>query len=70
MMQKLGQRLQGSRRVQKVAIPAITCIAQQIEDSFVPYFEPLMPMLKSLIGQILHKPEERELLGKTVMKKA
>merc|ERR1712159_695607 len=23
-----------------------------------------MPMLKSLIGQILHKPEERELLGK------
>merc|ERR1719281_1972823 len=65
MMQGLGKRLQGSRRVQKVAIPAITSIAQQIQDGFTPYFGPLMPMLKALIGQILHKPEERELLGKS-----
>merc|ERR1719161_1484575 len=64
MMQGLGKRLQGSRRVQKVAIPAITSIAQQIQDGFTPYFGPLMPILKSLIGQIAHKPEERELLGK------
>jgi len=64
LMQKLGQRLQGSRRVQKVAIPAVGIIAGQIQDGFTPYFAPMMPMLKALIGQILHKPEERELLGK------
>merc|ERR1719265_2687824 len=64
MMQRLGQRLQGSRRVQKEAIAAVTTVAFQIQDGFAPYFPALMPVLKSLVGQILHKPEERELLGK------
>merc|ERR1719379_1392779 len=42
MMQRLGQRLQGSRRVQKVAIAAVSTIAYQIQDGFAPYFAPLM----------------------------
>merc|ERR1712216_913066 len=40
-------------------------IAGQIEDSFAPYYPHLMPILKSIIEEVLHQPEERQLLGKT-----
>jgi len=65
MMVKLGQHLQSSRpAVQKKAITFIAVIAGQVEDSFAPYYPHLMPILKPLIQQLLHKTEERVLLGK------
>merc|ERR1719161_356794 len=64
MMERLGRLLQSERRVQKMAITTIAVVASQIEDSFAPYYQPLMPVLKQIIGQVLHQPEERQLLGK------
>merc|ERR1719453_1242776 len=65
MMEVLGQRLQGDKRVRKMAITSIAVIAGQIEDSFAPYYPHLMPILKNIIEEVLHQPEERQLLGKT-----
>jgi hypothetical protein len=65
MMQVLGGRLQGDKRVRKMIITNIAVIAAQIEDSFAPYYPHLMPTLKNIIGETIHQPEERQLLGKT-----
>eukprot|EP00746_Dinoflagellata_sp_MGD_P162698 gnl/MRDRNA2_/MRDRNA2_90374_c0_seq1.p1 gnl/MRDRNA2_/MRDRNA2_90374_c0~~gnl/MRDRNA2_/MRDRNA2_90374_c0_seq1.p1 ORF type:complete len:1144 (-),score=262.67 gnl/MRDRNA2_/MRDRNA2_90374_c0_seq1:112-3543(-) len=65
MMEILGPRIQGEKRVRKMIITMIAVIAAQIEDSFAPYYPHLMPALKNIIGEVLHQPEERQLLGKT-----
>lgn len=65
MMEKLGQLLQSSNLdVQKKSITYIAVIAGQMEDAFAPYYGPLMPLLKQLIQSVMHKTEERVLLGK------
>jgi len=65
MMEKLGARLQGdSLPFQKRSITFIAVIAGQIDDSFAPYYPQLMPILKKIIETILHRVEERTLLGK------
>ncbi|CAE8634646.1 unnamed protein product [Polarella glacialis] len=64
-MEKLGARLQsGNALNQKKAITFIAVIAGQVDDSFAPYYAPLMPVLKQVIQSTLHKVEERTLLGK------
>mmetsp|Transcript_99141 Transcript_99141/g.280086 ORF Transcript_99141/g.280086 Transcript_99141/m.280086 type:complete len:1111 (+) Transcript_99141:101-3433(+) len=65
MMEKLGALLQSTRlSVKKKAITFIAVIAGQVEDSFAPYYGPLMPIFKQLVEGVLHKVEERVLLGK------
>jgi HEAT repeat protein len=65
MMEKLGSKLQSpSVPVQKKSITFIAVVAGQVEDSFAPYYGPLMPLLKQLVMRVLHKAEERSLLGK------
>jgi len=66
MMEKLGQKLQGaSLPIQKKTITYIAVLAGQMEDGFAVYYPPLMPVLKQLVQSLLHKSEERTLLGKT-----
>lgn len=64
MMERLGRLLQNEMRVKKMAITSIAVIAGTIEDSFAPYYPALMPILKGVVGDVLHKPEHRQLLGK------
>eukprot|EP00927_Polykrikos_kofoidii_P014399 TRINITY_DN16301_c1_g1_i1.p1 TRINITY_DN16301_c1_g1~~TRINITY_DN16301_c1_g1_i1.p1 ORF type:complete len:1112 (-),score=279.80 TRINITY_DN16301_c1_g1_i1:109-3444(-) len=65
MMEKLGKFLQSSMlAVQKSSITFIAVIAGQVEDSFAPYYGPLMPLFKQLIQSLIHNTEERTLLGK------
>lgn len=64
LMEKLGMKLQGAASFRSKAITFIAVIAGQIDDSFAPYYGPLMPILKQIIEQTLHKVEERTLLGK------
>mmetsp|Transcript_65759 Transcript_65759/g.140684 ORF Transcript_65759/g.140684 Transcript_65759/m.140684 type:complete len:1127 (+) Transcript_65759:110-3490(+) len=63
-MEKLGARLQGSQLFKKKAITFIAVIAGQVDDAFAPYYPALMPLLKQVIQDTLHKVEERTLLGK------
>uniref|UniRef100_A0A7S2KBP1 TOG domain-containing protein n=1 Tax=Zooxanthella nutricula TaxID=1333877 RepID=A0A7S2KBP1_9DINO len=67
MMKKLGQKLQSScpLGIQKKTITFVAVLAGQMEDGFAPYYAPLMPILKNLVQSLLHKTEERTLLGKT-----
>eukprot|EP00913_Durusdinium_trenchii_P019742 g18558.t1 len=46
------------------AITFIAVIAGQVDDAFAPYYGHLMPVLKQVIQNTLHKTEERQLLGK------
>ncbi|CAE7246180.1 Ipo5 [Symbiodinium sp. CCMP2456] len=64
MMEKLGSKLQGNVKRQKKAITFIAVIAGQVDDAFAPYYGHLMPLLKQVIENTLHKTEERQLLGK------
>lgn len=65
IMEKLGTKLQSnSPALRKKSITFIAVIAGQIEDGFAPYYAPLMPILKQVISETLHKVEERTLLGK------
>jgi hypothetical protein len=65
MMEKLGQKLQTTKLpLQKKTITFIAVIAGQVEDAFAPYYGPLMPLLKQLALNLVHKSEERVLLGK------
>jgi len=65
MMEKLGLKLQSSPLpIQRHAITYIAVLAGQVEDGFAPYYGPLMPVLKQVVQNVLHKPEERTLLGK------
>jgi len=67
MMANLGHKLQSSPLpVQKKTITFIAVLAGQMEDGFAQYYGPLMPVLKSLVQTLLHKSEERMLLGKTL----
>lgn len=51
-------------KLQKKAITFIAVIAGQVDDAFAPYYGHLMPVLKQVIQNTLHKTEERQLLGK------
>eukprot|EP00929_Paragymnodinium_shiwhaense_P000644 TRINITY_DN100890_c0_g1_i1.p1 TRINITY_DN100890_c0_g1~~TRINITY_DN100890_c0_g1_i1.p1 ORF type:complete len:1112 (-),score=403.40 TRINITY_DN100890_c0_g1_i1:307-3642(-) len=65
LMTKLGGLLQAPQpSVQRKTITFIAVVAGQVEDSFAPYYGDLMPLLKKLIESVLHKAEERTLLGK------
>jgi hypothetical protein len=65
LMEKIGRFLQvDNLKLQKTSITFIAVIAGQVEDAFAPYYAPLMPLFKGLIQKVLHKTEERELLGK------
>ncbi|CAK9028346.1 Importin-5 (Imp5) (Importin subunit beta-3) (Karyopherin beta-3) (Ran-binding protein 5) (RanBP5), partial [Durusdinium trenchii] len=65
LMEKLGAKLQSQDiKVQKKAITFIAVIAGQVDDAFAPYYGHLMPVLKQVIQNTLHKTEERQLLGK------
>eukprot|EP00927_Polykrikos_kofoidii_P065243 TRINITY_DN61025_c0_g1_i1.p1 TRINITY_DN61025_c0_g1~~TRINITY_DN61025_c0_g1_i1.p1 ORF type:complete len:1124 (+),score=179.06 TRINITY_DN61025_c0_g1_i1:84-3455(+) len=64
LMQTLGQRLHGSSAIQREAITCIAVVAGQIQEGFAQYYEPLMPVLKQIIAAVIHKVEERVLLGK------
>jgi len=65
MMEKLGQKLQSNQlSIQRHTVTFIAVIAGQVEDDFAPYYGQLMPVLKQLIGAVLHNTEERTLLGK------
>jgi len=64
-MEKLGAKMQSNDvKVQKKAITFIAVIAGQADDAFAPYYGHLMPVLKQVIQNTLHKTEERQLLGK------
>eukprot|EP00405_Crypthecodinium_cohnii_P024155 CAMPEP_0206488576 /NCGR_PEP_ID=MMETSP0324_2-20121206/42530_1 /ASSEMBLY_ACC=CAM_ASM_000836 /TAXON_ID=2866 /ORGANISM="Crypthecodinium cohnii, Strain Seligo" /LENGTH=1115 /DNA_ID=CAMNT_0053967697 /DNA_START=95 /DNA_END=3442 /DNA_ORIENTATION=- len=65
MMSKLGHKLQhGSIGLQRKTITYIAVLAGQMEDGFADYYAPLMPVLKQLVQSLVHKNEERTLLGK------
>lgn len=64
IMEKLGIRLAGAPKLQMEAITSIAVIAQKIEDGFIQYYAHLMPVLKQVVANTLHKLEERQLLGK------
>mmetsp|Transcript_70822 Transcript_70822/g.122647 ORF Transcript_70822/g.122647 Transcript_70822/m.122647 type:complete len:1132 (-) Transcript_70822:180-3575(-) len=65
VMEKLGVKLQSNKpALRKKSITFIAVVAGQIEDGFAPYYGPLMPILKQVISDTLHKVEERTLLGK------
>jgi len=65
MMEKLGQKLQSpSVIVQKKTITFIAVLAGQMEDGFAAYYGPLMPIFKQLAQSLLHRTEERTVLGK------
>lgn len=65
LMEKLGNKMQSSDvKLQKKAITFIAVIAGQVDDAFAPYYGHLMPVLKQVIQNTLHKTEERQLLGK------
>mmetsp|Transcript_84291 Transcript_84291/g.217058 ORF Transcript_84291/g.217058 Transcript_84291/m.217058 type:complete len:1131 (-) Transcript_84291:51-3443(-) len=66
MMEKLGQKLQCKEvAIQKKAVTYIAVLAGQMEDGFAPYYGALMPIFKQLISTMVHRTEERMLLGKT-----
>jgi len=64
MMLKIAPKLKGPSQVQRMAITTVAVFAGQVEDSFAEYYGDLMPYLKGIIGETLHKVEERTLLGK------
>jgi len=65
LMNKLGEKLKAPQlAVRRESITCIAVVAQQVQDSFAQYYAPLMPVMKSIIGQTLHSVEERRLLGK------
>mmetsp|Transcript_100420 Transcript_100420/g.183203 ORF Transcript_100420/g.183203 Transcript_100420/m.183203 type:complete len:1116 (+) Transcript_100420:87-3434(+) len=64
LMERLGQKLQSSQALQRESITFIAVIAGQIQDAFAQYYAPLMPVLKKVIADTVHKVEERVLLGK------
>merc|ERR1719498_2236851 len=66
MMEKLGMKLKdGTLEMKRKAITCLAVIAGQVEDSFAEYYSDLMPYLKGVISNTLHKVEERTLLGKS-----
>lgn len=64
MMTKLATKLKGSPELQRKAITSVAVIAGQVEDAFAEYYGDLMPYLKGIISETVHKVEERTLLGK------
>jgi len=64
LMEKLGVKIQSGDNFRRKAITCIAVIAGQVEDSFAPYYATVLPLLKEVIQSILHKVEERKLLGK------
>jgi len=64
LMEKCGVKLQAGPAFQKKSITFVAVIAGQVGDAFAPYYGPLMPHLKTVIHSVLHKVEERTLLGK------
>lgn len=64
MMTKLAPKLKSSSQLQRKAITTIAVVAGQMGDGFAEYYADLMPYLKEMISSVLHKVEERTLLGK------
>lgn len=64
MMLKIAPKLKGTIQSQRSAITTVAVFAGQVEDSFAEYYPDLMPYLKGIISETLHKVEERTLLGK------
>lgn len=65
LMEKFGQKLQGEPSIIREAITCIAVVAGQIAEKFAQYYSSLMPVLKRIIAETVHKVEERVLLGKT-----
>merc|ERR1719183_2010274 len=60
----MERMLQGDMTCVKHAIMLIAVVARQVGDCFAPWYDPLMPVLKTVIEKTIHQVEERETLGK------
>lgn len=60
----LSSAQSGNIDVTEKAITTIACVAGQVKQKFIPYYDTLMPMLKSSLQQAATSKDFRQLRGK------